>query len=107
VVLDWEVALNATRPTKIVKANMNKNQRMTRKVITLYERKSLDDNPKKRKGSPRCRFTEQEKQALIQGVHQFGEGNWSKIKAGSNGALSLRSAVEVKDLYQTMKTTNH
>jgi hypothetical protein len=76
-------------------------------TITLYERKSLDDNPKKRKGSPRCRFTEQEKQALIQGVHQFGEGKWSKIKAGSNGALSLRSAVQVKDLYRTMKMTNH
>jgi hypothetical protein len=70
-------------------------------------RESLDDNPKKRKGSLQCRFTEQEKHALIQGVKQFGEGNWSKIKAGSNGALSFRSAVQLKDLYQKMKMTNH
>ena len=77
-------------------------------TITLHERKSLDDdNPKKRKGSPRSRFTEQEKQALIQGVQRFGEGSWSKIKAGSNGALSSRSPGQIKDLYRTMRKTNH
>jgi hypothetical protein len=51
--------------------------------------------------------TLRKEKALIQGVKQFGEGNWSKIKAGSNGALSSRSTVQVKDFYQTMKTTNH
>jgi hypothetical protein len=80
-------------------------------TITIHERNSLGGTPPKKRvkssGSPRRRFTEQEKQALIMGVQRHGVGNWSVIQKSSNGALSSRSTGQIKDLWRTINKTNH
>lgn len=50
----------------------------------------------------RVRFTEDEVAALREGIDKFGVGKWQMIINDSNGRLSGRSGVQVKDKYRTM-----
>jgi Myb-like DNA-binding domain len=50
-------------------------------------------------------FTDEEVQAIREGVARFGVGEWQKIKVNSNGRLLARSAVQIKDKYRNMVRT--
>lgn len=50
-------------------------------------------------------FTEDEVQAIREGVAEFGVGEWQTIKANSNGRLLTRSAVQIKDKYRNLVRT--
>ncbi|CAL1604131.1 unnamed protein product [Knipowitschia caucasica] len=52
-------------------------------------------------GQKKRKWTDSETQRLKEGVHKFGEGNWSKIKAYYN--LKDRTNVNLKDRWRTMK----
>jgi len=48
------------------------------------------------------RWTEEEREAVIQGVRKFGPGSWSKIKNEYDRILADRSSVNIKDCYRTL-----
>ncbi|XP_040891421.1 telomeric repeat-binding factor 2-like [Toxotes jaculatrix] len=55
-------------------------------------------------GPSKRKWTESETQKLKEGVKEFGEGNWSKIKAYY--AFSGRTNVNLKDRWRTLKKLN-
>jgi hypothetical protein len=48
------------------------------------------------------RWSEEEVEAVRQGVTSFGIGNWVKIRDHSNGQLFRRTGVQIKDKYRQM-----
>lgn len=61
-------------------------------------RRSSPKKPQKRR-----RFTDEEKEAIREGVRLYGAGNWAVIRLNSNGILMSRTGVNIKDAYRTMK----
>lgn len=54
----------------------------------------------------RRKWTEEEKEALKQGVSQFGVGKWAKIKEKYAEILRNRTSVQIKDCWRTMTRNN-
>ena len=54
----------------------------------------------------RAKFTEDETNAIREGLAKFGKGNWSKLKAWAGTRLANRTAVQIKDKCRTMERTN-
>jgi hypothetical protein len=54
------------------------------------------------------KFTEEEKTAIKNGVNEYGESNWAKIKYDIKykEILNNRTSVQIKDAYRTMKKNN-
>lgn len=52
----------------------------------------------------RVPYSEEEKGALLQGVEEFGKGNWAKIRDhyADIFGVNKRTAVNLKDLYRTL-----
>lgn len=57
---------------------------------------------KRRKKNP---FTQDEKQAILEGVQKFGQ-SWSRIRKKYEKVLSSRTAVNIKDCYRNMMNAN-
>ncbi len=59
--------------------------------------------PSKKK-TRRVPYSEEEKGALLQGVEEFGKGNWAKIRDHYADIFGVnnRTAVNLKDLYRTL-----
>jgi hypothetical protein len=56
-----------------------------------------------KKPKRRCKFTEEEMEAIREGVRRFGKGNWTTIRINSGGVLLSRTNVNIKDCYRTME----
>jgi len=54
------------------------------------------------------KFTDEEKMAIKNGVKEYGESNWARIKYDIKykEILNNRTAVQIKDAYRTMKKNN-
>lgn len=48
-------------------------------------------------------WTQEEKQAVLDGVKNWGVGNWAAIKVEFNDVLASRTAVQIKDCYRTLR----
>jgi hypothetical protein len=47
-------------------------------------------------------FTDEEVQAIVDGVKKYGVGKWAIIRSNSGGALLSRDTVQIKDKYRNM-----
>ncbi|KAK1747708.1 hypothetical protein QTG54_001671, partial [Skeletonema marinoi] len=58
----------------------------------------------KKKKQKRIPYSEEEKGALLQGVEEFGKGEWRKIRDQYADIFDVnkRSTVNLKDLYRTL-----
>ena len=73
------------------------------------QKRKADDGTYKAKVKPkqkRRKWTKAEKNAIKQGVKQFGSHSWQKIKEEHSGELGDRTNVQIKDCYRTMKKNN-
>ena len=52
-------------------------------------------------------FTQDEVQAIVEGVRTHGAGQWATIKAMSQGRLDQRSTVQIKDKYRNLVCGPH
>jgi len=64
----------------------------------------LQFKPVKKKKTKRIPYSEEEKGALLQGVEEFGKGEWRKIRDNYAEIFDVndRSTVNLKDLYRTL-----
>lgn len=87
----------------------NGTKRKNEKNSLTFDSDSEDDEvelkfaPSKKK-TRRVPYSEEEKGALLQGVEQFGKGNWAKIRDHYADIFSVnkRTTVNLKDLYRTL-----
>eukprot|EP00984_Skeletonema_dohrnii_P012751 scaffold5206_cov78-Skeletonema_dohrnii-CCMP3373.AAC.4 len=72
-----------------------------RKALAVFQSKSSEKRKKRKKRVP---YSEEEKDALLQGVEEFGEGKWKKIRNhyADTFDLNMRTPVNLKDLYRTL-----
>jgi hypothetical protein len=70
------------------------------------EYENVYEQPPPQKRQKRIPFTDEEIQAIKDGVKRFGVGQWQKIKEHSGGRLNIRSGVQIKDKYRNMVRTN-
>ena len=54
--------------------------------------------------SRKRKFTDDEEQAIIEGVRLYGEGKWSQIKAFASSRLADRTTVQIKDKWRTIQS---
>jgi len=67
---------------------------------------NFDSPSRNRKLQRRKKFTQEEVQAIKEGVEKYGVGKWKAIKDNSGGRLDNRSTVQIKDKYRTLLRTN-
>lgn len=60
------------------------------------------EKPAHKKIAKRRRFTQEEKDAIKEGVMKYGLGKWAKIKFENIEVLQNRTNVNIKDCYRTM-----
>lgn len=79
-------------------------QRRQSKPETLFRGRIPDEGIFNDKGNvvKRRRWTEEEKNAVKQGVEMHGVGNWVKIKDEYAEILRNRTSVQIKDVWRTM-----
>lgn len=72
-----------------------------RKALAVFQSESSEKRMKRKKRVP---YSEEEKDALLKGVEEFGEGKWKKIRNhyADTFDLNMRTAVNLKDLYRTL-----
>ena len=72
-----------------------------RKALAVFQSESSEKRMKRKKRVP---YSEEEKEALLQGVDEFGEGKWKQIRHhyADTFDLNMRTAVNLKDLYRTL-----
>lgn len=68
------------------------------------EKDEPDVKPVKKKRQKRVPYSEEERQALREGVEKFGKGQWRKIRDEYADVFDVnkRSTVNLKDLYRTL-----
>lgn len=59
-----------------------------------------------RKVVKRHRWSNEEKEAVVQGVRKFGRGKWVQVKSAFPNRLRNRTAVQIKDCFRTMWNKN-
>lgn len=70
-------------------------------IVSLYPRRTLKSQEKKYEG--RRFWTDDEKNAIIEGVKYFGLGRWADIKKKYSEELEFRTSGQIKDCFRTMK----
>ena len=71
------------------------------KVASPSPSKKLKSQEKMYEG--RKMWTDAEKQAVIEGIKEFGVGHWARTKKKYYHTLSFRTSGQIKDCYRTMK----
>jgi len=81
-------------------SHISDDENDTKKIKTEHVEFKTRKRPKK--------FTDEEKNAIKEGVNEKGFGNWAKIKEDIKykEILKNRTAVQIKDAYRTMKKNN-
>jgi hypothetical protein len=94
--------------TPVLVEKKNGTKRKNEKNTLTFDSDSGDDvelkvAPSKKKVR-RVPYSEEEKGALLQGVEEFGKGNWAKIRDhyADIFGVNKRTAVNLKDLYRTL-----
>ena len=76
-------------------------KRIPTKVASPSPSKKLKSQEKMYEG--RKMWTDAEKQAVIEGIKEFGVGHWARTKKKYYHTLSFRTSGQIKDCYRTMK----
>ncbi len=92
---------NSTATATFITPEKLGNALTAKRKATVFQSESSEKRTKRKKRVP---YSEEEKEALLQGVNEFGEGKWKKIRNhyADTFDLNMRTAVNLKDLYRTL-----